>query len=151
MKTINIIVVFFLSVCLSSTAYDQKCKNFLKSRIFKMSNPGTFQSYGQSTNEEVAVRKTYKFEIVFAGKTEYKMGIATEADYEPVHIRMIDKNNKVLFDNKKYQYIESVDFYLEKTQTITLELTVLAVDELFVLPEDLRVCLGIKIYSQSID
>lgn len=146
------IVLFIQIFCAVSHGQSPDCKDFINSKYFKLSKPGDFKQYGQSKGIPVVVRKTYTFEIVFVGKNEYKMGIATESDYEPIHIRMIDKKtNKVLFDNKKYQYMGSVSFYIEKTSMISVEVTVLAIDEPFILPEDVRVCLGIKIYNQSVD
>jgi len=150
MKTLSLIAVFILSVNLSSTAYDPKCNDFLNTRLFKMSDPGNYLPYGQSKSESVEVRRLYKFEIVFIGKKEYKIGIATEEDYEPIHFRIIDNQKKVLYDNKQYQYKGSVDFYMEKTQSITIEITVLASNELLLLPRGLRTCLGIKIFNKSI-
>jgi hypothetical protein len=150
MKTLNLMAAFILSVCLTPTAYNQGCDDLLKSMSYKMSGTESNQRYSKFRNayKEIEIHKTYKFKVVFYGNKKYLMGIDSEAAYEPVHIRMIDANNNVLYDNEKNQYIGFVDFSLEKTQTITVEITIVASELEVPLPVDQRVCLGIRILSQ---
>ena len=100
--------------------------DFLKSKNFKMAIPKDFLFYGQSTSKYVEVRKTYKFEIVFLGNEEYLMSIAADQDYGPVHFRIISsENNMVLYDNINKKYKGSANFYMQKTQPVTIEVTII--------------------------
>lgn len=149
MKTFNLIFVFFLSVFISSTAYNQECKDFLKSKTFKISIPKDFLFYGQSKSIYAEVHKTYKFELIFIGNEEYLMSIATEDKYGPVHFRIINSENKmVLFDNEKKKYNGSANFYMQKTQPVTIEVTIMATEGKHSFTKVQRVCLGIKINNR---
>jgi len=150
MKTLNLIFVFLLVVFISLTAYNQECNDFLESKIFKITVPKKFVNYGQSKSEYIEVSKPYKFEMVFSGSQEYIMNIATKNDYGSVQFRIISaEDNMVLYDNKKYNYKGSANFYMEKTQPVTIEVTIIAADKQYSLPENLWVCLGIKIFSKK--
>jgi hypothetical protein len=121
MKTLKLIIVFLLSVLISSTAYSQDCKDFLNSKTFKMFIPKDFKDYGQSKSISAEVNKTNNFEIVFNGNEEYILNIASEPGYGPVHFRIINSENKmVLFDNEKSKYKGSANFYMQKTQPVTV-------------------------------
>ena len=152
MKSLKLIVVLLFNLWFSLTIYSQGCRDFIKTKNFNISNPGTYLIYGQSRSESVEVRKTYNFEIVFYGQKEYLLGIATEERFEPVHFRIIEnQSHKVLYDNQKYQYKATVNFFIEKTQNITIEVTIIASDEDASLSKNIMTCLGIKILNQSIN
>ena len=150
MKTLNLLIVFLLSVFILSTAYTQECNDFLNSKAFKHLIPKDFKDYGQSKSISVEVNKTNNFEVVFNGNEEYILNIGTEAGFGPVHFRIINSDNKmVLFDNKNKNYNGSANFYMQKTQAVTIEVTIIASDKQNPLPKDLRACLGLKIYGRD--
>jgi hypothetical protein len=149
MKTLNLIIVFLLSVLISSTAYSQECKDFLNSKAFKMAIPKDFKDYGQSKSISAEVNKTNNFEIVLNGNEEYILNIATEPGYGPVHFRIIDSENEiVLFDNEKKNYNESANFYMQKTQSVSVEVTIMNTNGKHSPSKGKHVCLGIKINNR---
>ena len=149
MKKLKILITLMLLALISSTAYNQECRDFLNSKAFKQTIPKDFKDYGQSKSISVEVNKTNNFEVVFNGNEEYILNIGTEAGFGPVHFRILSSDNKmVLFDNEKKNYNGSANFYMQKTQPVSVEVTVMNTKGKHSNSKVKNVCLGIKINNR---
>ncbi len=150
MKNIKILFIAFLLIIVPATGYNQECTDFIKSKVFRQNYPKGFELYGQSKSAYVEVRKILKYNILFFGDKEYQMTIGTEIVNRPIHIRMIDAgDNTVLFDNVKNMSLENINFYIENTKNIIVEITILSDTETYLSSDKIHVCLGIKITSHD--
>jgi len=145
---VAISIVFLIN----TTASAQLCSNFHKTTgcASKASGQG-FQPYGQSKSGMLEINKPFEYKLVLYGNRDHVFVLCTEAGYYPIHYRIINAQTKeVIYDNEEDDYIESVGFTNDYTQTVILEITILAkkVD-----PEDAydaRACVGINILWRKV-
>jgi hypothetical protein len=135
-----------LAFIVSFHVYGQPCKDFHKSKDCYVYVPldRDFKEYNQARSESVEIGKTNIYKVVLYGKKDFIVGICAESTYyRQVHFRIIDsQTQKVLYDNKDYDYIESFGFTIEKTQPLDLEVTVLSNDKA---AQNNKICVGIQI------
>lgn len=107
--------------------------------------------YGQSKNALLQTGIQNNFSVTLFGEKDYKFIICSEANYYPIHIRLIDPiTQEVFYDNKDDDYIESVGFTIEKTRRLIVEITLLAAKvEVKDIGQD-RACVGVLILWQKI-
>ncbi len=142
------ILIFAISILIFSGLLNgQPCPEFHKSGICgPVATKDGFKLFGQSKSALFEINQTSKFLVTFYGEKDYKIICGTEKGYEPVKFRVVDQSDgKVFYDNSEDDYNESVGFSIEKTQQLTIEVTLLA--EKFE-PTDFaenRACIGILI------
>jgi hypothetical protein len=124
----------------------QYCDRFHETSACRLANDGSFRPYGQSKSAMVEIKKTFEYKLVLYGEKDFKIGVCTEEGFGPVHFKIINaRSNIVLYDNITDDYIESVGFTNDFTQSVIIEITILAEE---VQPEDAydtRVCVGVNI------
>jgi len=136
--------VFYLSAV--NTAQAQNCYRFIETSQCRLASDGGYKPYGQSKSAVLELNKTFEYKLVLYGEKDFKIGVCTEKGFGPVHYKIINARTKdVLYDNITDDYIESIGFTNDYTQSVIIEITVLAED---VEPEDaydIRVCVGVNI------
>lgn len=148
----NLSIALSFVLFVSNTTNAQLCSDFHKSSscASKASNEG-FQPYGQSKSGMIEINKTFQYKIVLYGDRDHVFALCTEAGYYPIHYRIINAQTKeVIYDNESDEYIESVGFTNDYTQTVILEITVLAKS---IDPKDAydtRACVGINILWRKV-
>lgn len=124
----------------------QYCDRFHETSACRLANDGSFRPYGQSKSAMVEIKKTFEYKLVLYGEKDFKIGVCTEGGFGPAHFKIINaRSNIVLYDNITDDYIESVGFTNDFTQSVIIEITILAEE---VQPEDAydtRVCVGVNI------
>ncbi|MFO7827793.1 MAG: hypothetical protein R6V23_04155 [Bacteroidales bacterium] len=124
----------------------QYCDRFHETSACRLANDGSFKPYGQSKSGVLEINKKFEYKLVLYGEKDFKIGVCTESGFGPVHFKIINARSKtVLYDNITDDYIESVGFTNDFTQSVIIEITVLAEE---IEPEDAydtRVCVGINI------
>ena len=127
-------------------ANGQDCKDFHKSKDCYVYVPldRDFQMYNQAKSTFAEIGKPTIYKVVLYGKKDFIVGVCAEAKYyRQIRLRIIDGiTQKVLYDNKDYDYIESFGFTIEKTQPLDLEITVLSKEKT---AQASKVCVGIQI------
>ena len=136
-------ILFLLFVFSAKT---QPCASFHKSNNCKLNNDGSFKNYGQSKSAMLEVNKKYEYKLVLYGDKDYKIGVCTENGLGTVHYKIINaRSSTVLYDNISDDYIESVGFTNEFTQSVIIEVTILVEDKKIKGAYDKRGCIGINI------
>jgi hypothetical protein len=141
---------FFITVFIflvSDIASGQTCYKFHETGACgPIATKEGFKLFGQSKSAIFEINQTSKLLVTFYGGKDYKVICATEKGYEPVHFKIYDASDgKIFYDNMEDDYNESVGFSVEKTQQLTVEVTLLAENYE---PTDFannRACVGILI------
>ena len=139
---LNLAFIFYIY------SFGQDCKDFHKSQDCYVYIPPDrdFEVYNQAKSAYAEIGKTNIYKVILFGKRDFIVGVCAEAKYyRQIWLRIIDSNTKqVLYDNKEFDYIESFDFTIERTQPLDLEVTILTKDKN---PANSKICLGIQILS----
>jgi len=144
MKGLILIIGFILQ---ASLVFGQSCPKFHESGVCgPVVTRDGFKLFGQSKSAMFEINQTSKFLVTFYGDKDYKVICGTESGFEPVRIRIVDQSDgKVFYDNIEDDYNESIGFSIEKTQQLTIEVTLLAQDFEPSDFEENRACVGILI------
>ncbi len=106
-----------------------------------------FQLFGQSKSALVQAKKETKYQVVFFGGYDYKIGLCTQHGYLPIHLRLINSEDQtVIYDNATDEYSETLGFGCDVTKTVIVEVTLLAENMKIRDIDDSRACLGVAIY-----
>jgi hypothetical protein len=138
----GLVLIFIISINVSS----QPCKGFHESKdcfVYIPEGRG-FKQYSQAKSALTSVgqKTTYKV-VLFSGK-DYILGVCAEGGYRPIHFRIIDgQTKKVLYDNKDFDYIDSFNFTVQKTQPLDIEVQILENKKIQVKKD--KMCVGIEI------
>ncbi len=137
-----------LGLGIPASNFGQDCKDFHKSQDCYVYIPPDrdFELYNQAKSAYAEIGKTNIYKVILFGKRDFIVGVCAEAKYyRQIWLRIIDSNTKqVLYDNKEFDYIESFDFTIERTQPLDLEVTILTKEKN---PVASKICLGIQILS----
>ena len=154
MKTIKykiLIILIVITSFFSQQAFSQLCANYHKSKACAPRDIRGFQPYGQSKSGMLDINKPFEYKMVLYGERDYIFTICTETGYSPVHFKIMNAQSKaILYDNAEDEYLESVGFSNEYTQSVIVEITILAEK---IEPEDAydsRACIGINVYWRKV-
>lgn len=141
--------IFVLFSCIS--AYSQSCTGFYKSSRCAVKNSAGFKQYGQAKSAAVEVGKKYSFSAILYGSKDYIINVCSEAGYDDIHYKIINKTSgELIYDNEEDGYERAVAFSLEKTADVEIEIEVLYDKQKGIDPEKYRVCLGVQILWRKI-
>jgi len=116
-----------LVMALPVLGYGQFCADFHKVGSCRTDLVPSYRYYSQSRGDMIGVGYTIKYNVVFYGDKDYIVSFCTLKNFYPVHFKIVDEiSEKVLYDNKEDDYIESIGFGVEKTKMILIEVEVLA-------------------------
>jgi hypothetical protein len=151
MKMIKFILRVTFACLLSVSCFGQPCKDFQRTKDCYVYVPmdRDFKEYNQSKSVYTEVGTVNAFKIVLYGKKDFIVGICAESMfYRQIRLRIFDgQTNKLLYDNKDYDYIESFGFTVEHTMPLYLEVTVFSKDEK---NQHKKTCLGLQILSAKV-
>ncbi len=130
----------------------QPCRDYNRmGNCLSMMNKEVMNVYGQSKNALLQAGVQNNFSVTLFGEKDYKFIICSEANYYPIHIRLIDPiTQEVFYDNKDDGYLESVGFTVEKTRRLIVEITLLAAKTEFKDIGQDRACVGVLILWQKV-
>lgn len=148
MKQMFLLIILILS---STLIIGQNCGKFHKNPDCRVKNSNGFKPFGQSRSTVVDAGKTYKYQVILFGGYDYKIGLCTEKDYTPIHIKILNvEDSTVIYDNSEDEYTETVGLANENTKNVLLEITVMASEMEFRDVGDSRTCLGINMMWRKI-
>jgi len=140
-----------LILIISSNISSQPCKGFHESKDCFVYIPEgrDFKQYSQAKSALTSVGQKTTYKVVLFGGKDYILGVCAESGYRPIHFRIIDsQTKKVMYDNKDYDYIDSFNFTVEKTQPLDIEVQILE-NKKITLKKD-KMCVGIEILWSTI-
>lgn len=146
-------VVFTFLLIVINLAKGQPCYDFHRIYLVNKSvgcgikDIAGFKLFGQSKSAIIEARKVTKYQVVFFGGYDYKIGVCTQHGYLPIHLRLINPDDQsVIYDNASDEYAETLGFTNEKTKTVIIEVTLLAENLKMKDIHDSRACIGVAIY-----
>jgi hypothetical protein len=144
--------IFLLVLCFITTGiFAQNCRNFHKQNC-KTPAAYDYKYYGQSRSAVMIANQTVRHKAIFYGKKDYRVIFCTESNQYPVHfiVKSVE-NNKILYDNIVDDYVESVGFTIDYTQTLIFEVTVISTEKDTYEKMEQRLCLGMQIIWRKMD
>jgi hypothetical protein len=138
---IIITVLFFLTPIKA-----QDCKKY-----YKIGDCAAFtrkeyymMSHSKSAMFEIGV--TSEFEVTLNKEYDYIISCCTEKEYYPINFVILSKDNaEVIYDNMYNEYINSIGFTLDMTQTLIIRVTLLAENFEPSDFEENRACIGVSV------
>lgn len=109
-----------------TSLFSQNCNNYHKKFTSDCRGSGDKEwiYYSQSKSALVEKDRTVTLRVIFYGENEYNLSLCTVNNLYPIHFKLIDVETKdVLFDNATDDYINIVQFGVEKTKSMDIEIT----------------------------
>ena len=128
MKLIEVIQALILIFIFSGTMNGQPCKGFHESKDCFVYIPEgrDFKQYSQAKSTQISIGQKTTYKLVLFGGKDYILGVCAESGYRPIHFRIIDsQTKKIMYDNKDYDYIDSFNFMVQRTQPLDIEVQIL--------------------------
>jgi hypothetical protein len=115
----GILVVSFVALMVSMPSIvNGQCKQFAKKTCKVGLNPfqhdGNYHAALLIEGEEAELYKT------FYSDTDYRIGVCGANNLSDIHFKIVDSNNKVLYDNKYNEFEWKWDFNLESSQQLKI-------------------------------
>jgi len=145
---ITVIILLFIAIVPVKAQY---CSNFHESNNCKLSTEGGWKYYGQSKSAMLEINKTYNYKMVLYGEKDFKIAICTEVGFGTVHYRILNaRSNNVLYDNISDDYMESIGFTNDFTQSVIFEVEIVAEESEIEGAYEKRGCIGINILWRKV-
>ncbi len=151
MKLIEVIQALILIFIFSGTMNGQPCKGFHESKDCFVYIPEgrDFKQYSQAKSTQISIGQKTTYKLVLFGGKDYILGVCAESGYRPIHFRIIDsQTKKIMYDNKDYDYIDSFNFMVQRTQPLDIEVQILE-NKKIQMKKD-KMCVGIEILWSTI-
>lgn len=146
MKKIATILILLFSI--STVLFSQNCNNYHKKFTSDCRGAGDKEwiYYSQSKSALVEKDRAVTLRVIFYGDNEYSLSLCTVSNLYPIHFKLIDVETKeVLFDNSTDDYINIVQFGVENTKSMDIEITAIGKLDLDETIESRIGCLGVLI------
>lgn len=118
------------------------CAQFTRKEYYMM-------SHSKSAMFEIGV--TSEFEVTLNKEYDYIISCCTEKEYYPINFVILSKEDKeVIYDNMYNDYINSIGFTLDNTQTLIIRVTLLAEGFEPTDFEENRACIGVSVQFKKI-
>jgi len=146
-KIINIAIILIFFLFVSNSIKAQGCYGYHKvDTDCRISSDGGFRIYGQSKSAVVEINKTFEYKLVLYGQKDYIISLCSDKRI-PIKYKIINARSKnVLFDNSEDDYINSVGFSNDFTQSVIIEITIENEDFEIDRADDGLACVGVNIY-----
>jgi hypothetical protein len=151
MNIIKVIQGFILIFIFSGNINSQPCKGFHESKDCFVYIPEgrDFKQYSQAKSAQAGIGQKTTYKVVLFGGKDYILGVCAEAGYRPIHFRILDsQTKKIMYDNKDFDYIDSFNFMVQRTQPLDIEVQILE-NKKIQLKKD-KMCVGIEILWSTV-
>lgn len=151
MNLIKVIQAFILIFIFSGNINGQPCKGFHESKDCFVYIPEgrDFKQYSQAKSAQASIGQKTTYKVVLFGGKDYILGVCAESGYRPIHFRIIDsQTKKIMYDNKDYDYIDSFNFMVQRTQPLDIEVQILE-NKKIQMKKD-KMCVGIEILWSTV-
>ena len=144
----SLIVVALIGFTYSS--YGQKCYEFHKSKDCKVEDIDDFKLSSLSRSHYLEAGKTVTYEVVLYGNKEIIISCCTEENYYPLRFKLKSSlNGDLIYDNKYDNYTNSISLALDRTELISIEITIVSTDENISVLQGTKACIGMAIYMEK--
>ncbi|MCK4921475.1 MAG: hypothetical protein KAS71_10545 [Bacteroidales bacterium] len=123
-------IIFTLSFSVIAETKAQNCKKF-HLYSYCMQSPGPkYKMEGQSRSNIIGLGDKLIYSVVFYGERHYQLYFCASKEFVPIHYVLRDANtNELIYDNKKDDYVETIELNIENTSRIKIEVSVLGSEQ----------------------
>ncbi|HON18939.1 MAG TPA: hypothetical protein PK990_07195 [Salinivirgaceae bacterium] len=122
MRPLFLILGIVTTILLSGFSAQAQCKNFTKNKCIPKIAPYIYN--GQMNSALLNEGDIAELVLTFYANQDYRVLICSEEQFGKISFRLYDIQNKVLFDNTKYNYAQMWDFSSTATQQIRVEVEI---------------------------
>lgn len=151
MKT-NILIISLIVIFLglSTSAEGQRCNEFHKTKDCQLENIDGYKLSSLSRSNSLMVGKSIKYELVLYGGKEMIIKCCSCEDCYPVRFKLKSSvNGDLIYDNKYDKYINSISLSLDRTELISIEVSIVSTEENKNILEGTKACVGLAIYIEE--
>ena len=141
------VTIIFILLLAGLAAQAQNCRKFhLYGKC--MQYPGLhYKMEGQSRSNIIGVGDKLIYNVILYGERNYKLIFCASDLFYPVHFTLTDDlSKKLIYDNSKDEYSETIELSIENTRRVLVEISVLAHDADNEVKTNYFGCLGFLIY-----
>lgn len=151
MKIYHLLIsILFFLVGLSQSIYGQQCFEFHKSKNCSTEDIKEYKLSSLSRSHYLEVGKTVTYEVVLYGQKEVIIQFCTEEKYYPLRFKLRSSvNGDLIYDNKYDNYINTISLALDRTELISIELSIVSTDENISVLKGTKACVGMAIYMEK--
>jgi hypothetical protein len=149
---INILIISLIITLTGfvNTAHAQRCQEFHKSKNCLVEDIKGYKLSSLSRSNSLVIGQTIKYEVVLYGSKELIIKCCTQDDYYPIRFKLKSSiNGDVIYDNKYDKYINSISLSLDRTELISIEVTLVSTPENKSVYEGKKACVGLAIYTEE--
>ncbi|MCW3787870.1 hypothetical protein [Plebeiibacterium sediminum] len=119
----NIVGSIILFLFIIGVDANAQCLSFAK----KVGKPklGNFVHDGNYNATTLGAGETAELYKTFFKGQKYRIAVSKIDNLPEIHFRVVNEDNKTLFDNKDHDYTDVWDFSVETTQTLVVKIKVL--------------------------
>lgn len=142
--------VLIVMLAFASRTYSQNCRDFHKSKQCNVDNIEGFKLSSLSRSNYLLVGKTVTYEVVLYGNKEIIISCCTEEKYYPLRFKLKSSiTGEVIYDNKYDKYLNTISLSLDRTELISIELTIVSTPQNVSVLEGTKACVGLAIYMEK--
>ncbi len=141
------IVLLSILLFIGKYLFSQDCDHFHRGVECRLTDLGGFDLYNQSRSAKVQYGDINKYQVALFGNSEYKISVCIQAGFGLIHFRIMNlEDQRVIYDNKKYNYVESMTLSNDMTKVVVFEISFIDTQENAKVIWDTGICLGVLIY-----
>lgn len=142
--------LIFFFIGFSQFSYGQQCREFHKSKDCRMADIEGLKLSSLSRSHYLEVGKTVTYEVVLYGQKEIIIQCCTEEKYYPIHFKLKSSvNGDLIYDNKYDNYINTISLALDRTELISIEITLVSDEKNVSVMKGTKACVGMAIYVEK--
>lgn len=131
-------------------AKGQKCHEFHKSEDCQAKDIEGFKLSSLSRSHYLEVGKTITYEVVLYGQKEVIIQCCTEKKYYPLRFKLRSSlNGDLIYDNKYDKYLNNISLSLDRTELISIEISIVSNEKNIRVLEGSKACIGLAIYTEK--
>lgn len=145
-----IISLLFTITGFINSSYGQNCNEFYKSKSCRVEDADEFKLSSLSRSHYLEVGKTITYEVVLYGQKEVIIQFCTEEGYYPLRFKLKSSiTGEVIYDNKYDNYANTISLSLDRTELISIEISIVSNEENISVLKGTKACVGMAIYMEK--
>jgi len=142
--------ILFAAILFSNTSFVEaqrnNCKKFHLYGSCMEFTGIDFKYDNQSRSNIIGFGDKLTYRMVFYGERQYKIHFCTSEGFYPIHFKVFDSNSmKLFYDNEKEEYTDKITLNISSTQSLLIEISVLASESSDELKMNFLGCLGMLV------
>jgi len=144
----TILIISLLGITLPANG--QKCYEFHKTKNCQVEDIEGLKLSSLSRSHYLEAGKTITYEVVLYEQKEVFIMCCTEKNYYPLRFKLRSSiNGDLIYDNKYDEYTNSIRLSLDKTELVSIEITIVSNEKNLSALQGTKACVGLAIYTEK--